>query len=37
MADELEISIRSVREYLKRGKEKIQNQIDESLFCMQMC
>lgn len=37
IADELEISIRSVREYLKRGREKIQNQIDESLFCMQIC
>ncbi|WP_088815459.1 MULTISPECIES: sigma-70 family RNA polymerase sigma factor [Listeria] len=37
IADELEISIRSVRVYLKRGKEKIQNQVDQSLFCMAIC
>ncbi|ENK8216923.1 TPA_asm: RNA polymerase subunit sigma-70, partial [Listeria monocytogenes] len=34
ISDELEISIRSVRSYLSRGEEKIQQQIDRSLFCM---
>lgn len=34
ISDELEISIRSVRSYLHRGEEKIQQQIDGSLFCM---
>lgn len=34
ISDELEISIRSVRSYLHRGEEKIQQQIDRSLFCM---
>lgn len=34
ISDELEISIRSVRSYLSRGQEKIQTQIDGSLFCM---
>ncbi|EJK6744281.1 sigma-70 family RNA polymerase sigma factor [Listeria monocytogenes] len=34
ISDELEISIRSVRSYLSRGEEKIQQQIDGSLFCM---
>ncbi|MBC2115698.1 sigma-70 family RNA polymerase sigma factor [Listeria booriae] len=34
ISDELEISVRSVRVYLKRGEEKIQAQVDGSLFCM---
>ncbi len=34
ISDEMEISVRSVRSYLHRGEEKIQNQIDGSLFCM---
>ncbi|ECJ9747520.1 sigma-70 family RNA polymerase sigma factor [Listeria monocytogenes] len=34
ISDELEISIRTVRSYLSRGEEKIQQQIDGSLFCM---
>ncbi|MHC5407324.1 sigma-70 family RNA polymerase sigma factor [Listeria seeligeri] len=34
ISDEMEISVRSVRSYLRRGEEKIQNQIDGSLFCM---
>ncbi|HFF2849791.1 TPA: sigma-70 family RNA polymerase sigma factor [Listeria monocytogenes] len=34
ISDELEISIRSVRSYLHRGEEKIQQKIDGSLFCM---
>ncbi len=34
ISDEMEISVRSVRSYLHRGEEKIQQQIDGSLFCM---
>ncbi|HFQ6579811.1 TPA: sigma-70 family RNA polymerase sigma factor [Listeria monocytogenes] len=34
ISDEMEISVRSVRSYLHRGEEKIQKQIDGSLFCM---
>lgn len=34
ISDEMEISVRSVRSYLSRGEEKIQQQIDGSLFCM---
>ncbi|MBC6310134.1 sigma-70 family RNA polymerase sigma factor [Listeria sp. FSL L7-1582] len=34
ISDEMEISVRSVRVYLKRGEEKIQEQVDGSLFCM---